>query len=683
MKISNAFIKKYLIPLTLIILLFLASAWLVNHYANAGYRWIFYTLIIDFVLIIVLLALIILKVFRDSAKQQQAQELLAESKEKYKALMETSTDGTLIIVDREIVYANFVFLAMSGYTLTDLSQIKFEDLILRETAPDCTLDGFYEEIGDIGRTINLEAMISCKRGEMREVILTASRVDLMGQNGIIIISKDLSRKERIEKESINLMNELQSSILMMNLPVNSFVREHLTCDMDISVHEAASLMRRKDQNAIIITKDANQPVGIITDCDLRNRVVAREMDLGNPVFEIMSSPLIRIPDEALLYEAVLKIKENSISHLAVEDRAGRIIGIFSNEDLLEVQRNSISYLIKEVSAAETVESLKKIHNKIPVIVKILLESGSKVRNITYLISTVTDAITHRLVEFAIEEMGEPPAEFAFLALGSEGRREQTLVTDQDNAIVFEDVPNEKFAEVNRYFLYFGKKINLWLDKIGYQYCQGEVMAGNPQWCQPISRWKKYFSDWITQKSQDGLLGVAVFLDFRIVYGMDKYAEELRRHINKTVDGKRSFFRLLANEVSKYSIPTDIFKDNGTETTPGQPEAFNIKNAISPLVDFIRVYSVQSHVSETNSLLRLEKLLRLNVIPEEEYHEIENIYSRMMEIRFRSHVNAILDNKAPDNMVTRDELPVIEQTMIRKTFSEIIRYQEKILSDFMV
>ncbi len=681
---SRTFNKKYLIPFALIIFLLMAFAWLANQYANSDNSLMLIALCADFVLIIVLMVLIVRKVFMDHTSHQQSQERLAEANERYRALMETSTDGTLIIIEKGIVHANFIFLAMSGYTLTDLSQLKFENLIAIKSLPGLNLETFYEEIGDTGRTVNMEATISCKRGEMREVILTASRVELMGEHGIIIVSKDLSRKERIEKESINLMNELQSSILMMNLPVSSFVREHITCDMDMSVHEVASIMRRKDQNAVIVTKDTSQqPVGIVTDCDLRNRVVAIEFNVNSPVFEIMSSPLIRIPDEALLYEAVLQIKGNSISHLAVEDSAGRIVGIFSNEDLLEVQRNSISYLIKEVSAAETVESLKKIHNKIPVLVKILLESGSRVRNITYLISTVTDAITHRLVEFAIEEMGEPPAEFAFLALGSEGRREQTLVTDQDNAIVFEDVPNDKFAEVNRYFLYFGKKINLWLDKIGYQYCQGEVMAGNPQWCQPISRWKKYFSDWINQKSQDGLLGVAVFFDFRIVYGSEKYADELRKHINKIIDGKTLFFHLLASDVSKYNIPTDIFKENRPENGPGAPEAFNIKNAISPLVDFIRVYSIQHHVGESNSLLRLEKMLRMNIIPEEEYHEIENIYSRMMEIRFRSHVNAILDNKSPDNMVAREELTVIEQTMIRKTFSEIIRYQQKILDDFSV
>ncbi len=679
---TRSFNKNYLIPFALIMILLLIFAWLGYQYSGSGRKFVFYTMGADFVLIIALLALVARKVFKDHTIQLQSQENLAEANDRYRALMETSADGTLIIIDQEIVHANFIFLAMSGYTLKDLSRLTFEDLIVLRSTPVKTIEAFYEEIGDAGRTVNLEASIACKRGEMREVILTVSKVELMDKPGIIIVIKDLSRKERIEKESINLMNELQSSILMMNLPVKSFIREHMTCDMNMPVHDAASMMRRKDQNAIIITKDTSQqPVGIVTDCDLRNRVVAQRFDVGRPVFEIMSSPLVRIPDEALLYEAVLRIKENDISHLVVEDKAGRIMGIFSNVDLLEVQRNSISYLIKEVNAAETVESLKKIHNKIPVLVKILLESGSRVKNITYLISTVTDAITHRLVEFAIEEMGEPPAEFAFLALGSEGRREQTLVTDQDNAIVFEDVPNDRFAQVNRYFLYFGKKINLWLDKIGYQYCRGDVMAGNPQWCQPLTRWKNYFSDWINQKREESLLGVAVFFDFRIVYGTEKYADELRRHINKLTDGKRTFFRLLANEVSKYKIPTDIFKGNGPETTAGITESFNIKNAISPLVDFIRVYAIQNHVGETNSLLRLEKMLRMNIIPEEEYHEIENIYCRMMEIRFRSHVNAILDNKSPDNTVTRDELTAIEQTMIRKTFSEIVRYQHQIMDDF--
>jgi CBS domain-containing protein len=383
----------------------------------------------------------------------------------------------------------------------------------------------------------------------------------------------------------------------------------------------------------------------------------------------MSSPITRINDQALLYEAILLIREQGISHLVVEDKNKSIMGIFSNDDLLEVQRNSISYLVKEIENAPSVDALKKIHEKIPVLTRILLSSGSRIRNISYFISTVTDAITHRLVEFAIEEMGKPPADFAFMALGSEGRREQTLVTDQDNAIIFEDVPNEKLAEVNRYFLYFGKKINLWLDRIGYRYCPGEVMAGNPQWCQPMSKWKKYFSDWINARSQEGLLGIAVFFDFRIVYGMDRFGDELRKHIHQSAAGKSMFFHLLAKEAAGYDIPAEL------------PERFEVKNALSPLVDLIRVYAVHNRVAETNSMLRLEKLKRYNIIKQTDFLEIDTLYNRLMEIRFRSHVNAILNNEVPDNMIRQEELTTVEQTLVVKSFSEISRYQNMVLEDF--
>jgi PAS domain S-box-containing protein len=680
-QITKALIKKYLLPGGLIIILFAAAAVLAVQSGIKAVSWKFYVLILIFLLIALFLALVFRWILEDEAGRQAVTGRIEEADEKYRSLLETSADGTLMIMDRQIAHANFVFLAMSGYTLQELAEMKFEDLIRGKEKNDLRLENLFRELGESGRTQVMEAGIHCKRGDIREVVLAVSKINLEGREGLLIISKDMSGRKRMEQESTNLRNELQSSILMMNLPIASFSKEYLSCDMDATIHAAALLMHRKNQNAIIVNKDGSNPVGILTDSDLRDRVIAKEKDYKDPVFEIMSSPLIRISDQALLYEGILQIKENDISHLVVEDRNGRITGIFSTEDLLEVQRNSISYLIREVNAAETVDSLKKIHNKIPVLVKILLESGARVRNITYMISTVTDAITQRLIGFAIEEMGEPPARFSFMALGSEGRREQTLLTDQDNAIIFEDVPNEKLSEVSRYFLYFGKKINLWLDRIGYQYCKGEVMAGNPQWCQPLSRWENYFSDWVGRKSDEGILGVAVFFDFRIVYGEEQFARELRQHINKTVSGKEAFFSSLAREVASYDIPVNIFKANGAETSPALPEAFNVKNALSPLTGFIRTYALHNRVAESNSIQRLDKLLRLNVIPESECQELENMYCLLMEIRFRSQVNAILANRAPDNTVGQHELIAIEQTMVQKAFSEIKRYQEMIVEVF--
>ena len=189
---SRTFNKKYLIPFALIILLLMAFAWLAYQYANSGNSLIFYVLGADFLFILVLLSLIVRKVFIDHTNYHQSQERLAEANEKYRALMETSTDGTLIILEKGIIHANFVFLAMSGYTMADLLQMNFEDLIAIKSLPGLNLQAFYENIGDTGRTVNLEATISCKRGEMREIILTASRMALSETfvNILIIIRRD-------------------------------------------------------------------------------------------------------------------------------------------------------------------------------------------------------------------------------------------------------------------------------------------------------------------------------------------------------------------------------------------------------------------------------------------------------------------------------------------------------------
>ncbi len=677
MRITKPFIRKYLLPVSFMVVVFLTTIISAVMTDISPGTWRFYVLVFVLALITFLLFILLRQVLADEALRQTAAERLETADEKYKSLLETSAEGVLMILNHKIEYANIVFLAMSGYTQKELKGMRFEDLIIGMHESSLKLDNLLHDMGEAGRTLTIEARIFCKRGDLRDVVLLLSRIEINKKEGCILISKDMSGRERIEQESMHLKNELHSSILMMNLPISSFTKEYISCDMDTSIHQAASLMHRKGHNAIIITKNENVPVGIMTDKDLRSRVVSQEMDIKQPVFEIMSSPLVRISDQALIYEGILQVKENAISHLVVEDKNGNIIGIFSRKDMLEVQHNSISYLIKAVESAESVESLKGIHNRIPVLVKILMESGARIQNVTYMISTIADAITHRLVEFAIEEMGEPPAKFAFMALGSEGRREQTLVTDQDNAIVFEDVPNDKFSEANKYFLYFGKKINLWLDKIGYQYCKGEIMAGNPQWCQPLSRWQNYFTNWIEEKSEDGVLGVAVFFDFRIVYGDKQFAKELRQHIQKTISGNEMIFSFLAKEVSEYKIPLNIFNDSVNNLT----ESINIKNAISPVVGFLRIYSLQNKMSEGNSLQRLEKLLRMNILPENECQELENIYCRLMEVRFRTQVNAILSNRAPDNIVELGELTPMEQTLIQKAFSEIVRFQEMVVADF--
>jgi PAS domain S-box-containing protein len=634
--------------------------------------------------IFLVISMLLISIIRQSLKSERtralAEEELQKAKEKYEALVETSPDGTAMFIEGKFVYANLIFMAMTGYTQKEISQLNFNDLFVKKSDPDFSMDKLEKTLDESGKTTNFESEVISKDGKKRDVIVMASAIKYLEKEGIIFITRDMSRKEQLGMEKEVLSDELQSSLLLMNLPVTSIMKEPIRCHMNQTIFEAALLMSRNDHDAILIIQDDRKNIGIVTDTDLRNRVVAGEYPFNKPVFEIMSSPVVTIPDQALLFEAVLLVKEKGISHLAVADRKGEVVGIFSNKDLIDVQRNSISYLINEIKSAKTILTLKDIHNKVPGLVKTLLDSGARIQNITHLISTMTDATTERVVEFAIEEMGKPPVNFAFLALGSEGRREQTLVTDQDNAIVYENVPYEKMADINRYFLYLGQKINLWLDRIGYNYCQGEIMAGNPQWCQPVSRWKDYFTNWITNESINGSLGISIFFDFRTVYGDPQYASQLRSHIDKTTYDRTDFYKRLAEDTLKYKMPVNIFKSATSDSPSAKTEVMDLKTGIMPITDFARVYSLYHRVSESNTLLRLEKIFQRGELEKTEYEELFHAYDFLMSVRFKRQISALLENEIPKNIISAQDLTEIERSTIRSIFSRVTSYQSRLVND---
>ena len=607
-------------------------------------------------------------------------EELVDSKEKYKALLETSPEGIVLFVDEKPVYANMIFLAMTGCTEQEILKMHYSDLFTGSHGSEDSLSKLQETLDKSGKTKCYEARVICKNKIIRDIVVMASRITYLDREGILLITKDITGKEMVGIEGDNLSDEIQSSLLLMNLPVSSFMRETVTCSMNQPISEAGKLMHRSNQDAILITQDEQHHVGIVTDSDIRDRVIAGELPTGNPVYEIMSSPIVSISDQSLLFEASLLLEEKRISHLPVINKNGHIVGIFNKKDLHEIQRNSISYLIKEIRKADTIDALKVIREKVPGLVKILMDSGAKIHNITHLISTIMDAITSRIIEFAIEEMGEPPVRFSFLALGSEGRREQTLVTDQDNAIIYEGNPEARKSDVNKYFLYLGKKVNLWLDRIGYNYCKGEVMAGNPQWCQPLEKWKQYFTGWINEKSENTTLGISIFFDFRIVYGEQSYADELRRHINRLVDNQSAFFRLLSKETAGLKLPVNIFKHGPGESAGMATETMDIKTGVRPITDFARIYSLYHRLEETNTINRLIKIHQRGELSKSELEEIIHSYNFLMEIRFRNQLSAILNNEIPKNIITRDELTEIEKSMIRNIYSRIAPLQSRLTTD---
>jgi CBS domain-containing protein len=468
-----------------------------------------------------------------------------------------------------------------------------------------------------------------------------------------------------------------------NLPVeNIYNKELVYCDQDLPIRAAAAVMSEHNSSSIFIREPGADFVGVVTDNDLRKKVTATGFDILKPVSEIMSSPLCTISSNALVFEALMEMMKKNIKHLAVRDTNNEVVGVITNRAFLKAQGQSPFFIVREIARAKFINQIVQIRQQIPRLIQTLINTGAKAKNITRFLTTVSDAILQKIIGFAFDEMGPAPAKFAFMVLGSEGRKEQTLKTDQDNAILFEDVNAKSRKEVMKYFLKFGEKVCNWLDQAGYDLCKGDVMAKNPKWCQPLATWQNYFSQWIHKAEPEALLQSSIFFDFRGAYGDMDLIDELRRHLFGSLEGWPGFFRHLTENALYFTPPIGFFRNFLVESKGEHRDTFNIKAAMQPVVDYARIYALQHNIEETNTFERLNQLLTRKKISLQQHNELDTAYSYLMQQRFVTQVKtAIAENSEPDNYVNPKQLSRIEQTMLKEIFKRIENFQDKLRFDF--
>ena len=459
-------------------------------------------------------------------------------------------------------------------------------------------------------------------------------------------------------------------------------RDLLSCNQHVPVQQAAILMSRRKCSSIFVQNDEGQQIGIVTDTDLRNRVIARGLEINIPVSAIMSSPLSMIPEQISVFEAMLEMMQTKLKHLAVQNSSGKVVGTITSRDLLAAQGQSPLFIVREIASALSREELKTQQDRIPGLVQNLISSGAKAENVTRLIATVSDAILQRLIEIALEQNGPPPEPFVFMIMGSEGRREQTLKTDQDNAIIFRDVPEDRLPDVKNYFLNLGETVCTWLDETGYAFCQGGVMAMNPNWCQPLSVWCDKFTSWIHTAEAEDLLHSSIFFDFRGAYGDFSLIDQLRRHLSDSLKGWSGFFRHMTENALHFKPPLGFFRNFVVESKGEHQNAFDIKQAMLPVVDFARIHALKNGIAETNTMARLYQLHDGGHLSTKDYNDITRSYSFMMQLRFVRQITAIIEeNGKPDNYINPKKLSRIEQTMLKEIFKRVEDFQTKMSFEF--
>lgn len=453
--------------------------------------------------------------------------------------------------------------------------------------------------------------------------------------------------------------------------------EVLSCDENTPVHKAAALMTAHKLGCLFVRNEQQEITGYVTDITLRDNVVAKQADMSQPVRNIMDNPIVSIDANTYVYEAILMMFRTKTRYLLIK-KEGKYIGFISRNKLLGEQAESPLAFIQSVRQARSEDELKRKWEHVPVVITQLLNNNVPAAIVNQIITSISDTIALKVIEDVTNEIGAPPARFVFMVLGSEGRKEQTLKTDQDNAIIYEDKANEQRELVRDYFLKFAKMISDRLNLIGFSYCTGGFMAQNPKWTHSLSHWKRNYESWMLEPVPETVIKFSTFFDCRYIYGDVTIIDELRVFLDKELQQpmEKLFFHMAKNAL-QYQPPLTFFKNIRTFKR-GKQEVFDIKKAMTPIVDLVRVYALKNRIFEVNTGDRLKALRDKGIFTEADFQELMQGYYFLMGMRLKKQATQIIrDKKEPDNYVNLSSLTRIEELTLKEIFKTIENFQIRI------
>jgi CBS domain-containing protein len=440
-----------------------------------------------------------------------------------------------------------------------------------------------------------------------------------------------------QSDDTNFVATLHRASEYTYLQTIDYSKNPVTCTIDTSVKDAAKIMTEKRVGSIVMVKD-EKPIGIITDKDLRTKIATGIYGIDTSVASIMSSPVITYPETITVAEAQIAMLKNKITHLCITKDgtdASKLTGILSEHDIIVVRENNASSLIKEIKRSQTIAQLKDIRKRTETLLAKYLAQEIPIDFISKLVSAINDAITQRIIEFAIANMdSKPPTKFAWLSIGSQGRQEQLLLTDQDNALVFEDVESDVYEATKSYFLQLADAITKSLETVGFELCPAQMMGNNPKWCNSVSQWSQQFSNWISTPDQDNLMLCTIFFDYEFVYGDKALVQQLSEHIFESIEAYDIFLTYLGRNALQNPPPLSFFRQFLVEDDGKHKDEFDIKSrAMMPLVDAARLLILSHNIKSVNNTIeRYEKLAALEPQNKDTYLFCIEAYENLLRFR---------------------------------------------------
>ncbi len=437
----------------------------------------------------------------------------------------------------------------------------------------------------------------------------------------------------------------------------------LTCPPDTPLIEAARKMRGL-RVSCIIAADGATVRGILTTGDITSRAVAEGLSPDTPVAQVMTADPITLPPTALVADVLHTMVEKGITHMPIVE-AGKLVGILTQTDLTRFQATSSAALIRDIAAAPDTATLAHIVGRIPELLVQLVGAQNPHQVVTRLITDIGDATTRRLLALAEAKLGPPPVPYLWLACGSQGRQEQTGVSDQDNCLILDDAATPPDDE---YYAALAKFVSDGLDEAGYFYCPGDMMATNIKWRQPLRVWKQYFRGWINTPNPEAQMLASVMFDLRPIGG----AESLFSHLQAetlAAASKNSIFvsHMIANSL-KHQPPLGLFRGFATVRSGEHKNTIDLKhNGVVPVVDLGRVYALKGQLTEANTRARILAAIEAGAVSASGGRDLLDAYDMIADTRLSHQAAQIKRGEKPDNFMAPADLSDFERSHLRDAF----------------
>ncbi len=476
-----------------------------------------------------------------------------------------------------------------------------------------------------------------------------------------------SAANRLSKKVAEINEQAVVASTLMNTAISHFYHgPAVTIDVDESIQAAAIKMTELNFSCLLVVKD-DALVGIVTDKDFRRRCIAQGLSLTAPVGDIMSESVHMIDVKARAYDALIKMNSAGIHHLPV-GKNGQLAGMVTITDLMKQEGHNAVNMSSMIAKAHSVDELANIAKLLPKLQISMRKLGTTAENVGKTMSAITNAFTRKLIAMAIEKFGDAPVPFAWVSAGSQARQEQTVNSDQDNALIIDDAMQSKDEP---WFKQLAEFVCDGLAECGYVYCPGNVMASNDKWRQKQAVWQGYFDKWVNQPEPLALMNSSIFFDLNTVYGEERYLQALRERVLAKTQRNTLFLAHLSANAVKLRPPLGFFRDFVLIDNGKHKKTLDLKhNGIAPIVDLARIYALSEGICEVNTLERLKQAAGTPSLSKDAAGSLISAFEFLTMLKVEHQVDQLLADDDTDNYLAPNALSQLDREHLKDAFKVI-------------